>query len=127
PVPGDPIIGYITRGRGISVHRRDCHNVSVWTRQERERLVEVAWDNDFNAPFQVKLEVSGMDRAGLLADVMEVLSEMKISASWVTARGQKGQLATIDIVLTLKNLEQLTYLVQKIGRIRDVFEVRRVV
>ncbi|MGQ9498066.1 MAG: RelA/SpoT family protein [Desulfotomaculales bacterium] len=127
PVPGDPIIGYITRGRGISVHRRDCHNVGAWTRQERERLVEVAWDNDFDAPFQVKLEVSGMDRAGLLADVMEVLSEMKISASWVTARGRKGQLATIDIVLTLKNLEQLTYLVQKIGRIRDVFEVRRVV
>jgi len=127
PVPGDPIVGYITRGRGISVHRRDCRNVGAWYRQERERLVEVAWDNEFNAPFQVKLEISGMDRAGLLADVMDVLSEMKISASWVTARGRKGQLATIDIVLTLKNLEQLTYLVQKIGRVRDVFEVRRVV
>lgn len=127
PVPGDPIIGYITRGRGISVHRRDCRNTVAWYKQERERLVDVAWEEGFDAPFQVKLEVSGMDRAGLLADVMQVLSEMKISASWVTARGRKGKLAAIELVITLKNLEQLTYLVQKIGRVRDVFEVRRVI
>lgn len=125
PVPGDSIVGYITRGRGVSVHRVDCHNVAHWKAKEGERLVEVKWDDGFDQPFQVKLEVSGMDRPGLLGDVMDVLGDMKISASWVNARGGRDRNATIDFTLEVRDLEQLQFAINKLQRIRDVFEVRR--
>lgn len=129
PVPGDAIIGYITRGRGVSVHREDCRNIGSWREKEQDRLIEVAWDQKFDAAFQIRLEVLGIDRSGLLRDVMNVLSEMKISASWVTARGDKSKnkMATVDLTVEIHNLEQLEYLRQRLGKVRDVFEVRRVV
>ncbi len=126
PVPGDPISGYITRGRGVSIHRTDCRNISVCQRDERERLVDVAWDKDFSDPFQVKLEINGIDRAGFLSDVMAVLLEMKISANWVTARAKKDGGAVIDLVLEMRGLEQLEHIMNKISRIKDVYDVRRV-
>jgi len=126
PVPGDPIIGYITRGRGISIHRVDCRNIAYAIREERERLAEVSWDKEFGEPFQVKLEVSGIDRAGLLSDVMSVLSDMKISANWVTARGKKDRGAVIDLVLEMKGLDQLEFIINKFKRIKDIYDVRRV-
>jgi len=126
PVPGDPVIGYITRGRGVSIHRSDCRNIVSYMRDEKERMVEVAWDKDFREPFQVKLEINGMDRAGLLSDVMAVLLEMKISANWVTARGKKDRAAVIELVLEIRGLEQLDYIVDKISRIKDVYDVKRV-
>lgn len=127
PVPGDPIIGYVTRGRGVSVHRTDCRNVALLREKEGHRLVEVSWEVGFSAPFSVRVEVSALDRAGLLHDVMSVLTEMKISASWVTARGRKDRMATIEFSAEVRDKEQLEYLIKKINRIKDVFEVRRVV
>lgn len=126
PVPGDPITGYITRGRGVSIHRTDCRNIATYQRDEGERLVEVAWDKEFRESFQVKLEINGMDRAGLLSDVMAVLLEMKISANLVTARGKKDHGAVIDLVLEMKGLEQLEHIMNKLTRIKDVYDVRRV-
>ncbi|MBO8129121.1 MAG: bifunctional (p)ppGpp synthetase/guanosine-3',5'-bis(diphosphate) 3'-pyrophosphohydrolase [Peptococcaceae bacterium] len=127
PVPGDAIVGYITRGRGISVHRTDCRNAKSWQNKEPERLVEVAWDQSYNAPFQVKIEVIGMDRPGLLGDVMNVLGEMKVSANHVTARGHKSRYASIDLLIETGTLDQLNYLMQKLHKVRDVFEVKRVI
>jgi GTP pyrophosphokinase len=89
-------------------------------------LVEVAWDQEFNEPFQVKLEINGLDRAGFLSDVMAVLVEMKISANWVTARGRKDGAAVIELVLTIKGLEQLDYIFSKISRVKDVYDMKRV-
>lgn len=126
PIPGDPIIGYVTRGRGVSIHRSDCKNVSAFQDHESGRLVEVAWDKEFTEPFQVKLEATGMDRAGFLSDVMSVLLEMKISANWVTARGKKDGGAVIEMVLEMRGLEQLEHIMNKIRRVKDVYEVRRV-
>ena len=125
PVPGDEIIGYITRGRGVSIHRLNCHNIPSFKRTESDRIVEVAWDKDFQSPFQVKLELSASDRSGLLSDVMAVLSDMKISANLVTARGMKNDQAAIDLVIKVNNLEQLDYLLSRLGRVKDVYEVRR--
>lgn len=126
PVPGDSIVGFITRGRGVSIHCSDCRNIAYALREETERLVEVSWDKNFEEPFQVKLEVSGMDRAGLLNDVMAVLLEMKISASWVTARGKKERGAVIDLVLEIKGLEQLEFIMGKISKIKDIYDIKRV-
>ncbi|MDQ0287079.1 GTP pyrophosphokinase [Desulfofundulus luciae] len=125
PIPGDPIIGYITRGRGVSIHRVDCRNVVLFQQGEKDRLVEVAWDGDFQSPFLVKLEVSGMDRAWLLSDVMAILSELKISANWVNARGLKNQQAIIELLLEMKSKEQLDLIVNRINRVKDIYEVRR--
>jgi len=125
PVPGDPIVGYITRGRGVSIHRTDCYNVALFEQGEPDRLVEAAWDQDFQAAFQVKLEVTGMDRAGFLGDVMSVLAEMKINASWVTARGKKNHRAVVEMVLEMRSKEQLELVINRIKRIADVYEVRR--
>ncbi|MFZ5633875.1 MAG: RelA/SpoT family protein [Bacillota bacterium] len=124
PIPGDPIVGYITRGRGVSIHRADCRNLNFFKRGEGDRLVEVAWDSDFQTPFQVKLEISASDRAGLLSDVLAVLVEMKISANWVNARGRKDT-AVIEMVLEMKSKEQLDYIISKINRVKDVYEVKR--
>jgi len=124
PIPGDEIVGYITRGRGVSIHRADCRNLNFFKRGEDHRLVEVTWDSDFHAPFQVKLEISGVDRAGLLSDILAVLVEMKISANWVNARGRKDS-ALIEMVLEMKSKEQLDHIMAKIHRVRDVYEVKR--
>ncbi len=126
PVPGDPIAGYVTRGRGVSIHRTDCRNVIAYQKFEGERMVEVAWDKEFIEPFQVKLEANGLDRAGLLSDVLSILLEMKISANWVTARGRKDGGAVIEMVLEMKGLEQLEHIMNKIKRVKDVYDVRRV-
>ncbi|HPZ44138.1 MAG TPA: bifunctional (p)ppGpp synthetase/guanosine-3',5'-bis(diphosphate) 3'-pyrophosphohydrolase [Bacillota bacterium] len=126
PVPGDPILGYITRGRGISIHRIDCRNITTYMQCERERLVDVAWDEEFKDPFQVKLEVNGMDRSGFLSDIMAVLVDMKISANWVTARGKKDGGAVVDLVLEIKDLVQLEHIMNRIKRIKDVYDVKRV-
>lgn len=126
PVPGDPIIGYITRGRGVSVHRSDCRNLHIFRKIDQDRLIDADWNQGFRFPFQVKLEISAVDRAGLLSDVMAIITEMKMSANWVTARGRKNnQTAVIEMVLEMKSKEELDYLMGKINRVQDVHEVRR--
>jgi GTP pyrophosphokinase len=90
-----------------------------------DRLVEVAWDKDFHSPFQVRLEIIGADRAGLLSDIMAVLMEMKISANWVNARGRKDNTGVVEMILEVKNLEQLDYIISKFSRVKDVYSVHR--
>jgi GTP pyrophosphokinase len=125
PVPGDPITGYVTRGRGVSIHRSECRNIGVWRETERERLVEASWDEGFGGPFRVRLVVEAVDRAGLLSDVMAVLADQRLSASWVTARGRRDQMASIEVTVEINSLEQLNHVIQRVGRVRDVLSVRR--
>ncbi|MBC7104625.1 MAG: bifunctional (p)ppGpp synthetase/guanosine-3',5'-bis(diphosphate) 3'-pyrophosphohydrolase [Firmicutes bacterium] len=125
PVPGDPITGYITRGRGVSIHRSECRNIGLWQEAERERLVEASWGEGFGGPFQVRLVVEAVDRAGLLSDVMAVLADQRLSASWVTARGKRDQMASIEVTVEISNLDQLNHVIQRVGRVRDVLSVRR--
>lgn len=126
PVPGDPIVGYVTRGRGVSIHRADCINIQPIQDDEPERIVEVGWDKEFQSPFQVKLEITGLDRAGFLNDVLNVLLDLKINASRVNARSRKDQMATVELSLQVRNTEQLEYLMNKMKRVKDNYGVRRV-
>lgn len=126
PVPGDEIIGYITRGRGVSIHCASCKNISMLKETEPDRIVEAIWDENFKSIFQVKLEIIGMDRAGLLNDVLNVLLEMKLNAKWVNARSRKDKAAVIELVLNLKSLEQMDYILSKIRQIKDIYGVKRV-
>jgi GTP diphosphokinase / guanosine-3',5'-bis(diphosphate) 3'-diphosphatase len=119
PVPGDPILGFISQGRGVSVHRIDCPNVGHIGGQP-ERLIEVAWDSAPAETHVVDVEIEAIDRPGLLQDVMGVLSEQKTNATSVTAKVKKDRSATISCSLEIKDLEHLSRILTKISRVRDV-------
>lgn len=122
PVPGDPIIGYLTRGRGVSVHRLGCPNEKELSR-DAERLIEVSWDNSDAdmAPHPVELAVYAWDRAGLLADVANVVADSNIISA--KARGFRDRTAVVNVRLEVKNLVQLTRI---IGRLETLPFVQRV-
>ena len=122
PVPGDPIIGYLTRGRGVSVHRLGCPNEKELSR-DAERLIEVSWDNADTemAPHPVELAVYAWDRAGLLADVANVVADSNIISA--KARGFRDRTAVVNVRLEVKNLVQLTRI---IGRLETLPFVQRV-
>ncbi|MCL6560723.1 MAG: (p)ppGpp synthetase, partial [Firmicutes bacterium] len=126
PDPREPNVGYITRGRGVSIHRADCANLRPIQVDEPERIVEVAWDKDFQSPFQVKLEITGLDRAGFLNEILNVLLDLKINASRVNARTRKDRVATVELALQVRNTEQLEFLINKIKKVKDTYGVRRV-
>ncbi len=124
PVPGDVIVGYITRGRGVSVHRVDCPNISAEP-DEYERMIEVEWDTSTDDLYKVTIEITAMDRPGMLTDIMMVLSEHKIKASTVNAKTFKDKRATISLCIDTRNTNQLENIMAKMKRVRDVYAVHR--
>ena len=124
PVPGDMIVGYITRGRGVSVHRADCPNISSEP-DEFERMIEVEWDIGIDDLYKVTIEITAMDRPGMLTDIMMILAEHKINASTVNAKTFKDKHALISLCIDTKNIAQLENIMAKMKRVRDVFEVHR--
>jgi len=127
PIPGDPIIGYITRGRGVSIHRIDCPNMAQYS-QDRERLIEVSWDRVDAASYPVAIVVVAGDRPGLLLDIAAVVADTDANILSARARTETGGgRAVIDLVLEIRNTEQLDYTTNRIRRVRGVTEVRRVV
>lgn len=126
PLPGDKIIGYITRGRGVSIHREDCPNVCSYLALEPERLVEAAWDESDSNTFQVEIMITAVDRAKLTSEIINTVSDAKIQITAINARIKKNGTAVIDLKININNLEQLNSIVEKIYRIKDVVEVRRV-
>ncbi len=125
PVPGDPIIGYITRGRGVSVHRLDCPNMVRYA-EEPGRLIEVAWDREAAGYFPVDLVMQCSDRPGLLFEVVNVLADSKVNILSAKARVGKDRAATISLSVEIRDLNQLTEITSKLKRIREVIEVSRV-
>lgn len=124
PVPGDIIVGYITRGRGVSVHRADCPNV-LNNPAEYERMVAVNWDITPGETFKVPVEISAVDRAGLLSDIMMAVSEGKTSIKSINAKVHKDKTASIIMVLDIVNTLHLENIMTKMRRVRDVYSVQR--
>jgi guanosine-3',5'-bis(diphosphate) 3'-pyrophosphohydrolase len=124
PVPGDQIIGFITRGRGVSVHRLDCPN--VLTDECSERLIDVEWDTDFKHNFNVEIEITGNDRSGLLNDVLQVVAETKTNIAAVSGKADKNRVATIHMTISISNVDHLLKVVERIKRIKDIYSVRRI-
>lgn len=125
PVPGDDIMGYVTRGRGVSIHRKDCLNLAN-TKDARERWVEVEWDVEKPIDFQVEVQIKAIDRKGLLSDVTTVLSEMKISINTLNARTTKDQTAILNLILEVNDIEHLEKLMKKLKNLRSVIDIFRV-
>ncbi len=124
PVPGDRIIGYITRGRGVSVHRSDCINV-VSSLSEDERLIEVEWYTAKNASYKADITVLANDRTSLLMELTNTIGEAKIPLKAINARTTKDQIAMINLTLEITDTEQLEKMIKRIKKIDSVFEVSR--
>jgi len=127
PVPGDAIIGYITRGRGVSVHRMDCLNIPFGDQgEEGERVIEVEWEDNIDANYSVDIEITGHDRRGLLNEVLQAVSESKTNISAVTGRSVKNKMSHIHMTVLIRNVEHLTSVVEKIKRVQDIYSVQRI-
>jgi guanosine-3',5'-bis(diphosphate) 3'-pyrophosphohydrolase len=126
PLPNDPIIGYITRGRGVSIHHADCANINYYKEHERERVVEVSWEQGVDLVYQAQISAVAIDRPGLTMDIMMTITDTKTIVNAVHARATKNNLATVDLKIEIKNMEHLIYIIEKIRKIRDVLEVKRV-
>jgi guanosine-3',5'-bis(diphosphate) 3'-pyrophosphohydrolase len=124
PVPGDDIIGYITRGRGVSVHRKDCPNISN-NHGEDERLIEVQWYTAVNLAYMANITVLANDRVALLMDVTNAIGEAKIPLKAMNARTTRDQIAIINLTLEIIDTEQLDKIIRKLKRLDSVFEVTR--
>jgi GTP pyrophosphokinase len=126
PVPGDPIIGYITRGRGVSVHREDCTNIPTGDGEEGNRVIEVEWVDAVEANYSVEIEITGHDRRGLLNEVLQSVSESKTIISAVSGRSDKNKMAMIHMTILIRNIDHLQTVVDKIKRIQDIYSVQRI-
>ncbi len=125
PVPGDAIVGFISQGKGISVHRLSCPNV-VGLSTQPERLIDVSWDTSPSDSHVVDVEIEAFDRPGLLQDIMSVLSEQKTNATSVTARVKRDRTATIACSLQIRDLNHLSSILGKVNKVRDVRTAYRV-
>jgi GTP diphosphokinase / guanosine-3',5'-bis(diphosphate) 3'-diphosphatase len=126
PVPGDDIIGFTTRGRGVSVHRRDCPNLRYHS-NESERFLEASWEAETEASYPVEIEITASDRKNLLADIMADVNESKVDITAVTARADKNNLATIHMTMVVRDQPHLDQIMAKIKKVKDVYSVRRYV
>lgn len=125
PVPGDDIIGYITRGRGVSIHRCDCTSMGH-TPEDLERMIEVSWDGSSGESFHVGIDIQAYDRAGILMEVMAVLSELKITITNINAKVQEDtKNVSINLVVDIRDISQLDFVMTKLRRIREVYTVQR--
>ena len=123
PVPGDPIVGYITRGRGVTVHRADCTNVRNMA--ERERIVEVEWERVGPRTYPVAVRIVGWDRTGLLRDIASIISEDQVQLVSLAANANPDRTATVNAVMQVTSVEQLSRVLARLEGVRDVFSVSR--
>lgn len=123
PVPGDDIVGYITKGRGVSIHRRDC---STLMESDAERLVEVYWTNRDTDTYEVEIQIMAMDRTGLLSEITRRISEAKLNVLGMSSRVTKDNLSYINITLAVRNSDSLFRLIDSLKSVRSTIDVYRV-
>ena len=126
PIPGDCIVGYITIGRGISIHRCDCEQFLELQTVHPERVVESRWGDNYSSGFHLNIRIVASDRNGLLRDITTVLANDKISVLGVSTRTDtKRQLANIDMQIELNNVEILSKILSRLEKLDDVIEAKR--
>ncbi len=128
PLPGDPIIGFITRGHGVSIHKADCANVPecIEDSPEPERWIKAYWSKEHNEVFKASVQILGLDRNGLIADVTVALANMHVGIVSINARTNKDGNSMIDITLAIESAEHLKSLCMKIQKLNGVISVDRV-
>ena len=125
PLPGDDIVGYITKGRGVAIHRRDCPNIKLDDEFLQNRLVEVEWNNPEKSKFEGEVKIIAVDRVGLLNDIIHVVSMEKLSISGINCRVLKDNTANISLLVEVNDISELKQLMKKIKSISGVDDVSR--
>ncbi len=127
PAPGDPIIGYITQGAGVTVHRKDCKNILKMPDSRRVRLINVEWGANANEQYPVDIQIETIDRQGLLRDVLNVLSNEKINVNAVnTVSNKRDNTALMNLTIEVDSVSQLSKILNRIGQLNNVIEVHRI-
>ncbi len=124
PVPGDPIIGFVTRGRGVSVHRADCPNAKELLGQP-ERIIDVEWDVGATTTYQVEIYIEARDRTGLLRDITLALAEAGVNVMSANIATDKQGIATMRFLFELGNMEQLGAVLHRVRQLDGVFAADR--
>ena len=125
PVPGDDILGYITKGRGVSIHRKDCGNLNSLIKEDPQKVVDVSWGTSKGVEYMAEIQVKTEDKSGILSDVMNILMDSKLPLNALNAKSAKGNLAYINIKIKIDTVEQLKELMKKIKRVPGVLDVYR--
>ena len=129
PVPGDEIVGYITKGRGVSVHRNDCTNVSLDDGENSDKRVVVYWDNDdlTSKEFEAEIQIIAYDRKSLFMDITRLFTEEKVSLNGINAKTNKENIAVMNFVIQVPSVDKLRSIMSKLRKIEGVSDVRRAV
>lgn len=125
PVPGDDILGYITKGRGVSIHRRDCSNLQNLIEEDAQKVVDVAWGVAKGVAYMAEIQVKTEDIPGVLSDIMNVIMESKLPLNALNAKSAKNNLAYVNIKVKIDTIEQLKELMRKIRKLIGVMDVYR--
>ena len=129
PVPGDEIVGFVTRGRGVSIHRTDCINIINLSDMERARLIDAEWQQGVvdggNGLYLAEIKIFGNNRTGLLVDITKIFTEREIDISSINSKTSKQGVATISIAFGIKGKEELTSLIEKIRQVESVLDIER--
>ena len=129
PVPGDEIVGFVTRGRGVSIHRTDCINVMNLSEMEKERLIDAEWQHDDesvgNGLYRAEIKIYGNNRTGLLVDITRVFTEREIDINSIHSKTSKQGVATIDLSFSTKGRAELTSVIDKLRQVESVIDIER--
>ena len=129
PIPGDEIVGFVTRGRGITIHRTDCVNIMTLPESERDRLIDAEWapEQDGRQNYTVEIKVYAQNRTGLLVDISRIFSDRGIELSAINVRTSKQRVVTMEITFDVTSRDELLNLMQKIRQVESVTEVSRTI
>lgn len=129
PVPGDEIVGFVTRGRGVSIHRTDCINIINLSDMEKERLIDAEWQHDEESGnsglYRAEIKIYGNNRTGLLVDITKVFTEREIDIDSIHSKTSKQGIATIDVSFSTKGREELTSVVERLRQIESIIDIER--
>ncbi len=125
PVPGDSIVGYITRGRGVSIHRKNCPNLQNLIANDKDRIIEVSWDNERTESYSVDLAIEAMNRNNLLNEITQIVKEEQLNLLSVVARTDNYNKAYIDLSVELSSLEHMRDFMAEIENISGILSVKR--
>lgn len=126
PVPGDEIVGYVTKGRGISIHRKDCSNFKNIIEKQYQKVVEVSWGKAKGAAYVAELQVEAEDKLGLLSEVMVIITQANLPLVSLNAKTDKNNTADINIQVKIDSVEQLKTLMKRIKNLKGILDVYRV-
>ena len=124
PVPGDDIVGYITKGRGVSIHRKDCTNIKSLISEEN-RMIDVEWSKSEEKAYDVTIEIYANDRTGILADIITAVNSIKTKLIAINARTTKEKIVIAEVTVEVENIEELNKVLKTLRKVDSVYEVKR--